>query len=100
MLHRQEVLAGGYAGAAIHHHVIRRPFADHLGELLPQSGGGHHHALVRHVPSEEMVNGAGDMPGLTVERFGSVLKPLRGSRVDQQHGWIAEPCLDVLDAEP
>ena len=70
-----------------------------LGELLPQAVGRKHHSFIGHVALEEVIDGAGDVPGRAIEWLVRPLKALGCASVHQQHGRVAERGLDAIDHE-
>src|SRR5690606_11316844 len=67
--HRQQVVAGGDAGAAVQHRLRRRPSLQQGFELAPKFGGGTEAAIGRQVLAEGAVEGAGDVAGDRIQRL-------------------------------
>ena len=100
MLHREQVVAGGDARAAIHHRLARRAIPEHALEVRLQLPGGTHRALVADVAAVRAIACARDVAVDVVERIGLALVALLRPCIDEQHGSIVEMRHHLVHREP
>jgi hypothetical protein len=86
MLHRQQVEAGRYAGAAHVHHLLGRAIADHGAKRLPQFSGRLEAPVCLQVVGERAIRSPRHMAADAVDRFHLAAIARRGAGVAQQIG--------------
>src|SRR5450759_581996 len=88
--HREQVVAGGYAGAALMHHLCRRQRIEARGEFPFQLGGRFEAAIGREVVFEETVRRAGNMSADRIQRFDLPAETVRAACIDEADARLPE----------
>src|SRR5580765_8647900 len=95
MFERQQVVAGGDARAAVTDEMTRRDGAEHLAPVVAQLLGRTEDAVIVEVGLIEMIGGAGNVAGGSVDRLSLAAEALGRARVDESPVRVAQQRADL-----